>query len=536
MPISFSDLKNLNTQRLMIVVLFALLFALAVRIPLDTDTWWHLRSGQYILDHRAVPLTDPFSLTRRNQPWIDHSWGSQLILLGFYTVGGMAGLAIYTALLATAGMVFVYLMCEGNVYLRAFVVIVAAATAAVFWSPRPQMMSFFLSAVVLYVLHLYKRRKVDQLWLIPALMVLWVNAHGGFAIGFILLFGTIAGEVLGRLFDSNNPDVLAWRQIRRLAAITIIAGLVLAINPNTIQMWGYPFRTVGIGVLQNFIQEWASPNFHGRETWPFIFLLLGTFAAVGLARKRLDWTDLTLTAGTAFLSLYAGRNISTFALVAAPVLSRHANAWLEERGLRLARPRPARGFALVLNWAILALVILGVWLKIAATLNPKLVAEAQADSLPVRAAAYLNEHQPAGPMFNSYNWGGYLMFAAPEYPVFVDGRTDLYDDELLTQWLKTMSGGEWRKTFDEWQINLAVIEWDSALAKLLRQDADWKEVYQDGQASIFERQRVVVLDSAHRPALKQRAEITKPAEAGWRPWGQGFNRPDEEFAVTGDML
>ena len=489
---TLQNLKNLTTQRLMIAVLFVLLFALAVRIPLDTDTWWHLRSGQYILDHRAVPLTDPFSLTRLDQPWIDHSWGSQLILLAFYKVGGIAGLAIYTALLATLGMVFVYLMCEGNVYLRAFVIILAAATAAVFWSPRPQMMSFFLSTVVLYVLHLYKRRKVDRLWLIPVIMLVWVNVHGGYAIGFILLFGTIAGEVLGRLFDGGDPDVLRWRQIRKLIVITAISGGVLVVNPNTVQMWGYPFRTVGIGVLQNFIQEWASPNFHGRETWPFVFLLLGTLAAVGLAKKRIDWTDLALTAGTAFLSLYAGRNISTFAIVAAPVLSRHANVWLESRGLRLARSRPPRGFTLVLNWAILVLIVLGAWLKIGATLNPRLVAEAQTDNLPVQAAAFLNTNKPTGPMFNSYNWGGYLMFAAPEYPVFVDGRTDLYDDDLLTQWLKTTTGDDWQKTFEQWHINLAVIEKDSALARLLRQDPDWKEVYQDKQASIFERQRVVV--------------------------------------------
>ncbi len=490
-------LRNLNTQRLMVAILFILLFALAVRIPLDTDTWWHLRSAEYILNHRAVPLTDPFSFTRLDQPWIDHSWGSQLIMYGFYRLfggtgqpgdGGNIGLAVYTALLATVGVAFVYRMCDGNVYLRAFVVVLAAATAAVFWSPRPQMMSFFLSTVVLYLLYLYTRRHIDRLWLIPVIMVIWVNMHGGFAIGFILLLGTIAGEILGRLFDGKNPEVLAWRQIGKLVAITIISGLVLVINPNTTQMWGYPFRTVGIGVLQQYIQEWASPNFHGRETWPFVFMLLGTLAAVGLSNKRMDWTDLVLTSGTAFMSLYAGRNISTFAIVAAPVLSRHLNAILGERGLRLARPRPPRGFTLALNYLILLLVILGAVLKIALALNPKAVAAAQVDTFPVGAVAYLNDAKPAGPMFNSYNWGGYLMFAAPEYPVFVDGRTDLYDDDLLTQWLQTTQGDGWQQTFDQWHIRLAVIEHDSGLAKLLRQNAAWREVYQDKQASIFTRQ------------------------------------------------
>ncbi len=489
-------LKNLSTQRLMVAILFTLLFAMAVRTPLDTDTWWHLRSGEYILANRAVPLTDPFSLTRYGQPWIDHSWGSQLVMVGFYRLFGGAGqpgdsgnvgLAVYTALLATVGMAFVYLMCDGNVYLRALVVILGTATAAVFWSPRPQMMSFCLSAAVLYLLHLYKRRHVDRLWLIPVVMVFWVNLHGGFAIGFILLLGTIAGEILGRLFDRQSEDVLSWRQIRKLVVITLIAAAVLVINPNTVQMWGYPFRTVGIGVLQQYIQEWRSPDFHGRETWPFVFLLLGTLAAVGLSKRRIDWTDLALTTGTAFLSLYAGRNISTFAIVAAPVFARHLNAILEERGLRLARSRVPHGFMLALNWMILLIVVLAAGLKIAVALNPKFVAEAQTNGLPVRAANYLNTAKPAGPLFNSYNWGGYLMFAAPAYPVFVDGRTDLYNDALLTQWLEVaMLGEHWQQTFDEWKIKLVVIEHDSALARLLRQQPAWKEVYQDKQASIFQ--------------------------------------------------
>src|SRR5258708_14024131 len=359
------SLTTLSTQRLAIVILFILLFAMAVRIPVDTDTWWHLRSGEYILANRAVPASEPFSLTRLKQPWVDHSWGSQLIMVAFYRLGGNAGLAIYTALLATAGMYFVFRMCEGNVFLRAFVIVLAAAAAAVFWSARPQMTSFFLSTVVLYILYLYKRRHVDRLWLIPAIMGVWVNLHAGFFIVFLLLAGMIVGEIIGRLWNSQNPDVLTWPQIRKLILVTVIAFVLLVLNPNTIQMWTYSFRTIGIGALQNYIQEWASPDFHGHETWPFVFLLLGTLAAVGLGSKRLDWTDLILTSGLTFLALYAGRNISTFAIVAGPVLSRHLDALLRDRGLVLARSRAPRGLALAINWAVLILIVIGALAKIA---------------------------------------------------------------------------------------------------------------------------------------------------------------------------
>ena len=478
----------LDTRRLVIAILFVLLFAMAVRIPLDTDTWWHLRSGEYTLVTGIPPTTDPFSLTRLNQPWINNGWGSQLVMVGFTRLFGVdVGLAFYTALLAVVGLAFVYLMCEGNAFLRAFVVVLAGATAAVFWSPRPQMSSFALTGALLYVLYLLKWRHIDRLWLIPIMMVTWVNLHGGFSIGFILLGGFVAGEVAGRLFDARNPNVITWRQIGKVILVTLIAGIVLVLNPNTTQMWSYPFRTFGIGVLQQFIQEWASPDFHMRETWPFVVLLLGTLAAVGRAARRLDWTDLFLFSGTAFMALYAGRNIATFALVAAPVLARHLNAALEAAGWRLREARRPRGAAVILNWTLLALVIVGAGLKIAVTLEPHAVAEAQREHLPVAVAEYLNTARPEGPLFNTYNWGGYLMYAAPEYLVFVDGRTDLYDDSVLREWLNTIQGRDWREPFARWDIRLVVIERDSPLALLLRAESGWRETYTDERAAVFER-------------------------------------------------
>lgn len=489
--------QTFDTHTLVSVVAFILLFALAVRIPTDTDTWWHLRTGNLILSEGRLPLTDPFSFTRGGQEWINHSWGSQILMTVLYRLtggnftaadSGNIGLALYMAGLATGGCYFIWRACAGNAFVRAFVIVITAATAAIFWAPRPHMTSFFLSAVTYYLLWLYRVRKRELLWVLPVLMIVWVNLHGGFAIGFLLLFGTIAGEICGRLFDPQNPDVLTWQQIGKLILITVICAVVLVINPNTTQMWSYPFRTVGIGALQDYIQEWNSPNFHGRETWPFIALVVGTFAAVGLGSRKLNWTDLALFTGMFFLSLYAGRNIASFAIVAAPILSLHLDSYLVERGVRLSRPRPSRGFAVTLNYVIVAVVLLGSLLKIAATLNTELVDTSQRDILPVGVAEYVRDASARGElggrMFNSYNWGGYLMYLAPDVPVFVDGRTDLYDDALLREWLATTNGIDWERTFDKWQIGFAVIEKGSPLAANLR-TAGWQERYTDEKSAVL---------------------------------------------------
>ena len=495
-----SFVRGWTPQRLTLAILFVLIFAMAVRVPTDTDTWWHIRSGQYIAEHGRIPTTDPFSHTRYGQPWIDHSWGSQLVLYGVYELfgggieagaSGNVGLALYMAALATVGMAFVYRMSAGNVYVRAFALVLGTATAAVFWSPRPQMFSFALGAGLLYLLHLYKRRRVDRLWLIPPLIALWVNLHGGFAIGFIFLVGFLVGEALGNLFgDADDADVVRWARLRKVALVTLVAVFAVALNPYGVQMLAYPFRTVNIGVLQDFIQEWASPNFHERQTWPFIALLLGTLGVAALNRRRIDWTDLTLVSGTAAMALMSGRNMSVFAIAATPALTRHLETWLDEHGWVL-RPRrrvsTAQGW---LNVALLVLIVLGALGKIAGALDPQVVRRAQEERFPVQLAAFLRETPPPGRMFNSYNWGGYLMFAAPNVPVYVDGRTDLYDDAFLREYLNIVFVREgWAEALDAQGVDFVAIEAQSVLATMLRTMPErWDErQFDDGRSALFVR-------------------------------------------------
>jgi hypothetical protein len=283
--------------------------------------------------------------------------------------------------------------------------------------------------------------------------------------------------------------VAGWDGIKRLALAIVLSLVAICINPNGVTMLTYPFRTVGIGALQDFIQEWASPNFHERQTWPFVFLLLGVLAAAGLSRKRIDWTDLALVSGTAFMSLMAGRNIATFAVVASPVLIRHADDWLDERGWNIEPSRRARGVQGYVNLLLLVLIVLGAGLKVVGVVLPETVDVAQEERLPVRVAGWMNANKDrleGLKMFNSYNWGGYLMFAAPDFPVFVDGRTDLYDDEFLREFLSAWRGFPgWEETLRDYDIGFVVVEAGGLMANAMRPDGDWVIVYEDEQAIVF---------------------------------------------------
>lgn len=483
--------RQLTVQRLMVAILFVLLFAMAVRTPVDTDTWWHLRVGEYQVQNRTVVGVDLFSHTRTGESWTNHSWGSQVLMYGIYRLaGGDIGLAIMTALLATAGMAFVYAASPGTPYTKAFAVVLGAAAAAVFWSPRPQMFTFFFSAVVYFLLMRFKWQQDDRaLWVIPLVMLIWGNLHAGFATAFILMFGVLAGEVAAHLFGPPSGSVIAWRGLGKLVLVVFLSVVALVVNPFGFDMLRVPFATVNIGVLQDFIQEWASPNFHERQTWPFIFLLIGALGFAGLSSRRIDWTDLALVSGTGFMALLAGRNIALFAVVATPVLVRHVEGFLADRGWQLrGATRTTRGKAR-LNWLLLGLVVIGGAAKVWYAVNPAFVREAQAEYLPVNVAAFINESQPEGLMFNSYNWGGYLMFAAPDYAVYVDGRTDLYGDAFLREYLQVAFAQEdWQTVLDERAIGWVVVEAQGGLATALQQSPGWTQVYVDDLAVVFVRE------------------------------------------------
>ena len=152
---------------------------------------------------------------------------------------------------------------------------------------------------------------------------------------------------------------------------------------------------------------------------------------------------------------------------------------------RFATPMQAR-----LNLVLIVLVLVGALAKIALVLKPVAVAEAQAQTLPVEAVAYLNRARPPGPIFNTYNWGGYLIYAAPEYPVYVDGRTDLYGDSFLTRYLQVATGARgWQADFDNYGINVALVETSGALADNLRERPGWTVAYEDSLAAVFVREQ-----------------------------------------------
>ncbi len=493
---------SLSTKRLFSALFLLALLATAVRETLDPDMWWHLRAGEFVLQN-GLPRQDVFSFTVPHHAWVTHEWLSQLFMWLVYRAGGFSGLILVFAGLIALTFWLVYRVCAGRPYLAGFVTLWAAFAAAIVWGVRPQIFNLLLTAVFFFILEKVRAgANARWLWLLPPLTALWANLHSGYLLGVVLLATVAIGEAGQRIFAANFTNftkkkilIRVIREIRgeKLFPVTAVSFLAAALNPAGPGLWLYPFQTLGSPAMQAYIQEWQSPNFHNPIFWPFAGLIfLGVLAWV-FGGRRPSLTELLLFLGTAAAGLLSARHIPLFAIAAAPIISRHlADALAGTRfDLLVDPPQTAvpRRLAL-LNWAVLGLMGLAVlaWTAVKISGNETAVAA----RYPAAAVDYLETSGLAQqPGYNSYNWGGYLIWRG--IPVFVDGRADVYGDAFLFTYLQTFQATpQWRQPLAMYDVAYVLMERGSPLTAVLAADPDWQEVYADGLAQVFVNEKLTI--------------------------------------------
>jgi len=479
------------------VITLLLIFIMAARTPLDSDMWWHLSAGEEMLRSGKILMIDIFSFTRAGAAWTNPAWLCQLAMAALFRWQGYLGLSVAVAALAMLSMGLTWLQCRGPALLKSAALLLGSIVASVVWSPRPQVVSLVLLSLTGYLLFLYKWKEKDVLWALPPVFLLWGNSHGGYPLGLILISAMIGGEILNHVLVLGSETVLSWRKITRLGIYAVLCGLAVLANPNGLRMWLLPFQTVDMRVLQQFIAEWASPDFHILIEQSLLWLLLATIAAVGLAGRVMDGSDLVALLVFTFMALLARRNFGPFALVVAPILCRYGAAaldgwqaraaWLDKARRERAKQREGHQVNKALNLALVGLLGCVAVLKVYAVSYPALVEMYLRQSFPEQAVQWMRDNQPAGRILNEYNWGGYLQWSLRGFPIFIDGRTDLFNDEIAGEWIATIQAEPgWQETLDRYQVELVMLQPGRPLVRQLR-ESGWKLLYSDSQAVVYGR-------------------------------------------------
>lgn len=467
----------LSTSTLLQTVLLAGIFLLNFFPDTDPDLWWHMATGRYIVETGSIPTGDPFSYTAAGKPWVAHEWLAELVIYQIYRVGGYLPLVLLFGAMTTltSGLTLRTLRLLGLRPIAAACITGWVALMSLFgWDVRPQVFSYLLFALYFYLL-LRARQRVDRwLWLLPALMVLWVNLHAGYVMGQLLIGAFLVGEGINR-----------WKApvLRRYLAVFAATVAATVVNPQGPSLLLYPFTYAGTAnASMRFITEWQSPDFH--YYYFFIFGISLMVLMVVPARRRVDWALavplLLLTA----MSLQSVRVIPFYGIGAAPFL-----------GLRLAthdssatthRSRSTRW-----NWLVL-LLCLG---TMASTLflsdRTQWGPEPRTADYPVEGARYLRESGLKGNLFNTFHWGGFLIWSFyPERRVFVDGRPDMYGDQFVEEYgMVHEAHPGWKEVLEKYQVEVALVQKDARTATLLLASGEWEELFRGEIESVLVRRR-----------------------------------------------
>jgi len=466
------------------ILLFGLL-AMTARPATDPDLWWHLRTGQWIVETGHVPHTDPFSFTRGGSPWISHEWLSEVLFYQLWKFGGPAALIVFASIITTAGFLLLYWRCPGKPHWAAAATVVGALASAPCWGVRPQMFTFTLASLLLWIID----RAGEQprlLIAIPPMFLLWVNLHAGFALGPALLFLYAMGLMVEAAMGTT-PWSKAYPPALRLLAVILFCLALVPLNPSGTQLYRYPFDTLRSPGMRSFIVEWFSPNFHQWLYAPFLIVFVLLLTALASSRSRLKARTLLPLIFTSFAALDAVRHIPIFILLAMPVIAES----LRERSTVLPEPRHSRPPRLRAPFKAIALTLLAGFTVFRYANVIQTQDAREAEQFPERAIASLQAgHEPTR-IFVYYDWGGYAIWKLyPQYQVFVDGRADLYGDVILQQFQTIVQLGKgWQATLEDWNVRTTMVPPNSALAQALLLDPQWTASYRDNQAIVLVRTR-----------------------------------------------
>jgi hypothetical protein len=489
-------------------VLFAAIFSLAAVPPLDPDLWWHLANGRLIVSTASIPHVDVYSFSAAGQPWVMHEWLADLAMYVLYQRGGLPLMVAVFAAVVTASAVCLYLLVRQSRLAptaAATITLVGALAGSTAWGARPQLLNVLCCGLLLLGLSHYRAGRLSA-WMLPPFIWLWANLHSAFLVGVIISLLFLAGEIVDHW--RSRPDAMPWPRLTVLGwAIAAGAGLAV-VNPFGIQTVLFSLGTLTSPLIQNNIQEWASPDFHSMAGMMFeglVFLLLAGLATGRVKARSSEWL---IAFALLYLALASQRHVPLFVLGAAPLLGRCGQALVglaaamlppvldrpaAQAALRWTPMRPnAPGLALgAINLALLIVVGAGmVWYRALPNLQPDRQAQAISDALPVAATDALQALGRPVRVFNYYDYGGYLVWRL--FPdggrVFIDGRVEVYGSQVFTRYLQvSYLTPAWPDVIATSHPDAIILPNAHPLTGILRQEADWQVLRRDAVATVFTR-------------------------------------------------
>lgn len=505
-----------SIQLLWLLLPALILIWMTLRHPLpELDFWWHLKAGELIYESGAIPRVDAFSFTAFGDPYVLHNWLSELIYYCIHRLGGLELLiALNTALLLLAFLPNYHLSLGStrNIRFAAVGGYLVAWGLILFGWMRPHGFSILLFSLFYWLLERKSNRSSLRLFLLPILMVVWVNLHGAFVLGLALIGVYLLAESIQFLL-ANQREREAKRtanRLRTLFSTLLMCSLATFANPEGLRVWEYVVTVARDTSSQLWVSEWQAPSITTAAGLSHFFgPLILICTALAYSRRKLDLKEALLLTIFALFALSAIRNSIWFLIVAAPIFVRTLEGipWRKASD-RLGRSlfpfagRIVAGFAApfrsaagppLVNAAILcaaafALAMATPWARSWTGERDRLHSE----RTPIAVSRFLEENGIEGKLFHHQDFGDYLIWRLwPQQKTFIDGRVHLFGEDLVRDYRFVLAAEGWEQRLDRYAIDFILLpKTDPASQPLLTEAGrsnQWRTRYEDERAVLFER-------------------------------------------------
>jgi hypothetical protein len=488
-----------------VVLLSSLCFTgLATKMLGDAGIGWHIRTGQQILPTHQIPRVDPYSSIMSGKPWIAWEWLYDAVVGALDSAAGLNGVVWFNALViaATFAVTFQSMITRGTKLLAALLLILLAISASMIHVlARPHVVTWFFGVIFFNILDGSEQESMAgkpaarsrRLWLLPALMMIWVNLHGGFLLGLVLCaifwFSALScWWATARTFDDTLLRLACGKRLRDLSGVTVLSAAATFVNPYGWALHRHILCYLRNPFLMDHIEEFQSPNFHQLAPRCFLALLLLTFAALAIRKRALRTSELLLLLFAIYAGLFASRNIPVasilLVLVVGPLLP-PLRALSKSSNRMTAVDSMLRGHI----WAIVAVILVLLVDCNGGRFAGEVLANAHFDRgrMPVAAVDHLETMGISSPVLTPDSWGGYVIYRLyRRNKIVLDDRHDLYGEQVLASYLKMYRAQPgWDDFLRDHNVTCVLMPRNAAISAMLSQTPGWKSVYSDDVAIMF---------------------------------------------------
>lgn len=482
----------------------------------DADIGWHIRTGEWILDHHAVPTHDLFSFSRPGAQWFAWEWLSDIIFAVLFRAAGFKGVVLLAG--AVIGLystiVLRYTFWRGaNALIAVPLVLLGVGSSRVHFLARPHVFTFLFLAIAFWLIERDRRQRTRSVWLLVPLTVVWVNLHGGFFIFLVCLGLLVAGSAvedwLGRGMPA--PTMSGWRgspSVRRYALLFCGCAAASLVNPSGIQLHRHIAEYLRSDWIRNNVQEFQAPTFRSEGQLQFEVVLILALLVVTLLLRRRRITEALWVLFLAHSALTSVRHTPLLALVAIPLIAEELSSIWKRTADKLPRNSVlgilqtlssdlAEPFRRSSIWIALTVVIV-------ACAPLPWPADFPKELFPSTLVAHHRQRFETSRVFTTDQWGDYLIFHYyPRLKVYVDGRSDFYGEQLGQEYLHLLQlSSDWQPIFERRGFDTVLLGLQWPLVQVLKRSADWRIAEETDNAILFIRSDDRAMRAADAPRPK----------------------------------